>query len=374
VDEVLLEDVGLGLLHRCQSILIATEAHEGRVTGIARSIVRPGLKRYLMRTGRIVAYETEMSSKTFMAKRDFFLMALVNLLWAGSYAASKIAMRHVTPTELVILRYLVALAVLAPLTLRQRFEDGFSLKDLGLLMLLGGVTFALSPWLQATGIFLSRVVDASLIIALEPVATAFLARIVLKEHLSRQQQLGFLGALAGFCILSGLNPARLASLASSGVIGNLLIALSLCGEVTYGVVSKVLLRRHSPLTVFTAGLAFGVTMLFALAGSRFHPGHLLTLDRASLAALLFLGLGCSAFCYTVYNIVLARAQVSEVTLTIYLQPVFGVVIGLVGLGEPLHLRTLAGGAIILLSVGLVLGNGKAIQKESGKRWPATEDA
>ncbi|MCC6443841.1 MAG: DMT family transporter [Armatimonadetes bacterium] len=154
-----------------------------------------------------------------MSKRDFFLMALANLLWAGSCAASKIAMRHLSPLELVLLRYGIALAVLVPLTGRQKFGRGFDLKDLGLLALLGGVAFAFSPWLQATGIHLSRAVDASLIIALEPVATALLAWAVLKERLSARQKVGFAGALAGFCILSGLNPLRLGSLLSAGLIG-----------------------------------------------------------------------------------------------------------------------------------------------------------
>ncbi|MCC6443840.1 MAG: DMT family transporter [Armatimonadetes bacterium] len=90
------------------------------------------------------------------------------------------------------------------------------------------------------------------------------------------------------------------------------------------------------------------------------------MDAASLSALLFLGLGCSAFCYTLCAAVLSRADVSEVTLTIYLQPVFGVLIGLFLLNEPLYWRTFIGGAVIFASVTLALSEclpGKALEPE-----------
>ena len=66
--------------------------------------------------------------------------------------------------------------------------------------------------------------------------------------------------------------------------------------------------------------------------------------------ILYLGAVASGLAYALYNASLRHLDASEVGVYTNLIPIVGVLTGIVFLGEPLSLRAIIGGAIVMLGV------------------------
>jgi drug/metabolite transporter (DMT)-like permease len=87
------------------------------------------------------------------------------------------------------------------------------------------------------------------------------------------------------------------------------------------------------------------------------PSLLVALSALALAVL------CTAVAYLFYFTLIANVGPTSTLTVTFLAPGFGVLFGVLLLGEPFGPGTLAGLAIILLSVALVTGIGPGRQKE-----------
>jgi len=85
----------------------------------------------------------------------------------------------------------------------------------------------------------------------------------------------------------------------------------------------------------------------------FEQQAALVFDLRSLGALLYLAIPGSAITFTVYYWMLSHAPATRVALIAYTIPIVAVVVGAIAFGEPLRLKLLFGGALVLLGVAIV---------------------
>ena len=229
----------------------------------------------------------------------------------------------------------------------------------GLLLALGFLTFFFAPLAQIIGLADSQATDNVLIIAMEPLLTVLIAWVFIREKITLFHGVAFGFALFGFMLLAGITPAGLARGWNPRLIGNLLILFSLVGEGAYSTLSRKLMERHPPLLIFGSSLVVGVFFL-TLALSHARGGGIGTLGARSFSAknifcLAWLGpLGTTAT-YLYWMLALAEAPIASVALTLFVQPLFGSIWGLVFLKDRLNLIQAAGGALIFAAVsGLAL--------------------
>lgn len=187
-------------------------------------------------------------------------------------------------------------------------------------------------------------------------ANVFLA-ILVSSLLFRYEKLGkgkILGCIVGFAgvVLINFNGSGLDT--SMSFLGEGCILLS---TVSYAF-SSVLIKRYSqkenPVTLsgyqFMAG---GIVMVFAglLLGGRLHPG-----TAASVCLLLYMAL-ISAVAYSLWGILLKYNSVGRVTVYGFMNPVFGVILSAVLLGEKNQAFTLRGLiSLILVCAGIFMVN------------------
>jgi len=76
-------------------------------------------------------------------------------------------------------------------------------------------------------------------------------------------------------------------------------------------------------------------------------------DAVDVACMLALALGSTGVAYLLYFRLLAELGATGGMTVIFVVPVFGVLWGALFLDEAIHLATVAGGAVILLSVWLI---------------------
>ncbi len=287
------------------------------------------------------------------------LLALINVLWAGSAIPAKIVLGSaalsvpgkVGPYTLAFARFAPA-ALLLYLTLRLRGQRiRLERRDLPRFFLVGALGIALTYGIFYGGIRGTTASEASLLITAEPILIAFFAALFLHERLHRWQWGGMAAGFAGVYLVvnQGIVPHF-----STSAAANAVVAIALCFEVSSGILAKKLVSRYSGLVVVTVEMAVGAMLLlpFAFLEMRSAPGH--GLDALSLGSIAYLGLICSFLCYGVWYMLLPRLKLSAMAGFLFIQPVMGPLLGTLILGERLSLWAGIGAALVLSGVWLVV--------------------
>ncbi len=145
-----------------------------------------------------------------------------------------------------------------------------------------------------------------------------------------------------------------------GVLGIALAAALYGVAIVY---SRNHLRDLPPLVAPTGQLLLASALLLPLALVVERPYLLPTPSLASILSLLVLAVLGTAVAFVVYYHVLALMDASHVSMTTYLIPIFGVILGVLVLGEQLTWHSYVGCGLILLGVMTVNGlfNGRLPQ-------------
>jgi drug/metabolite transporter (DMT)-like permease len=291
-------------------------------------------------------------------------LVVCNILWSSSYATSKHLFATFHPLEVSFLRNLVAglpLLIYCAWGGRRSILANWlrHLKPLDSRMIaVGTLTFFVSPVCQMTGLNLSRAVDSSLMVAMEPLFTVFAACLLLGERLASRQILSFGMALIGAGILSEVTWGKLLAFADARLVGNLIFLISIASEASYSVFAKPVLDRRAPVLFLTVSQWTGIVLLFGANVARDGISRVAGLAPFLAAGwsdqflILYMGLGCSLFAYLYWMNALKDMPVSILALSLYVQPVLGVAWGACFLGETVGITTAVGAALILTAVWL----------------------
>ena len=290
------------------------------------------------------------------AARDWRLwlaLATVYLVWGSTYLGIRVMVETIPPLLGSGLRFLLAGAALYPFLLARRGRAGVRVTArqagaaalVGLLFLAGG-----------TGLVTVAERDvpsglAAVLVAAMPLGVVLLRRLA-GERVPRATALGVAAGFAGVgvLVLPG-NPAP-----EAGWLGLVLIMVA---NVSMAVASFASSRLPVPgdtlvataLELLPAGAALCLGGLLAGEAGRLDPG---AVSGASLAALAYLTVAGSLVAYTAYVWLLANAPVSQATTHTHVNPVVAVALGWLVLHERVTLATLAGAALIIGSVAVVV--------------------
>jgi drug/metabolite transporter (DMT)-like permease len=227
---------------------------------------------------------------------------------------------------------LVGVAVVRRLDLRVHRRDLPLVLGQGLLLALHWTTFFQS-------IVVSGIAIGLLSFATFPLFTAGLEPLLLGTRLSRPQLVGALGILVGIAIL--VPEPSLEGATTRGLLWGLV------GAGTFAML-VVLNRRlsHDYPSIVLSAYQDGVAAIVLMPALLFFPAPLLFEPRP-LLILLILGVGCTAVAHTLFIAGLAHMTAQLASLFVGLEPVWGIALGLLILGEMPTPRSLAGGMIIV---------------------------
>jgi drug/metabolite transporter (DMT)-like permease len=290
----------------------------------------------------------------------FVALVLANALWAGTYTAGKVALGELSPVELNALRFTLAALLLSPVLVRNRRElaslirDRRALVTLALLILLGWV---LNKTLEYVGLALSTAADVALLISTESLFTAVLSWTVLRERVTRAGALALVVGMFGayLIVARGFAPNLGGSVAGAWrIVGDLLVILSLFVEAVYTIKGKTVLVRWPPL-LFTALTITGSLVVWLPAGAVAvaHSGWP-RLTPLGLLAVLYMALVATVVAYWLWFRGLSVIDGSAAAPLLFIQPLLGAALAVWLLRDALTWATLAGGALILASLMLVL--------------------
>ena len=308
------------------------------------------------------------------------ILALTALMavWGGSFIAIKIAVRHISPVQLLLARFIPSAVLLAPMAwLMQRQRQthiGFwkSLSKREKTALIGASFFAVPAYhfCLNTG---SRMIPAgwaSLVIALNPASIIIFAALLLREPVGWRRWSGIGLAFAGLVLIAARSQEISTAGAGDATSGDLLtrlagIAITLGSVISFGAytsISKRLIRRHPPFITMAWSISLGTAMLLPAL----NPGFFRTMAEAPAElwmSVLYLSVVCTVAAFAVWFWALNKWEAGRTGAFIYLVPMFALYLSYLMLDEVFNIWLAAGSALVLGGVVLAAGTSRAAVKQ-----------
>jgi drug/metabolite transporter (DMT)-like permease len=284
-----------------------------------------------------------------MLLRAALLPGTFVLLWSTGFIGAKLGLPHAESATFLLLRYALAALVLGGIALAQRSawpRDSAEIAHIvvaGLLLhfvYIGGVFAAIERGLPA-GV-------SALIVSLQPLLTAVVARPLLGERIGPRQWLGFLLGLAGAALVVA-EKLRLGSGDSWAVA---LSVAALLG-ITAGTLYQKRFLSHMDLRSGTALQYLACALAFAPCALAFETMHL-EWTAAFAVALVWLVVVLSVGAVSLLFVLLRRGEAARTAALFYLVPPCTAVVAFLLFGETLGPVALGGMAVSVLGVALAM--------------------
>lgn len=272
--------------------------------------------------------------------RIYILMVLAAFCWSGAFIAGKFAVPYIPTVSLTFGRFIVATAVMA---LIKKYTESknpeeryvFQKKDLKKFLFTGIVGMVGYHIFFFLSLKYTTAINSSIIGATNPVVTALLAVIFLKQRLPLRQALGIVLSLLG--VVLTITAGDLSVLASFGLNkGDLIMCLAVVVWAAYGVYSKSRCAGISPvaITYYSFLVCTLVLIPFVLLEKpwAFLPG----VPTEAYIAVIFMAIFPSCFSYLVQQIAIKEIGPARSSVFINLVPVFSFILATLILGEELQ--------------------------------------
>ena len=278
-----------------------------------------------------------------MPLRDFALVAVIVIAWAGNFLMSALALREIPPFLFTALRFVILTLVLLPWLKRPTPGQWPRLVAVGLSV--GVLHFGLSfSALRLAGDLSSPAIVMQSYVPM----TAVLGWFWLGERFGWRTGLAIAVSFAGVLVL-GFDPLVLDAPAS------LVLMLVSAFFLALG---TVLMKGLRDLDVFSQQGWMGVISIVPLLATSMliEPGALAALPQVSWigwAGAAYAAFAASLLGHGLYYVLVQRHPVAQVTPWLLLTPLLAVGLGIAFWGDRPGLRLLIGGAMVLGGVFMI---------------------
>ena len=282
-------------------------------------------------------------------RTDYIVLFALGALWGSSFGAIKIALHGVTPLTVMSVRILLAGAALLLLILVRKtplprgIQNWIKICWMALFGTL--IPFFLVPWGQLQ-------IDSSLaaiLMAVNPLFALTLGHFFSEhESFTLRQLLAMLVGFSGILLVFGEN-------AISSINGNIwaqlaVIGAGFCYTISGVIVSRV--RGASADSVSASIFICSSVIVFPLWMILEQPWSL-HFETESLLALTHLGLVSTGMAFLMRYYIILRAGAVFLSYVAFIIPMFGILFGILFLGETISVNTM--GAVVLILSGVYLG-------------------
>lgn len=272
------------------------------------------------------------------------LMLIAVIMFGLSFVSIKISMEVFPPISLSFYRFLIASFVLFPIMKKISPGEQLKKKHLPLMIFTALIGITLYFYFENNGVLRISANDASIIIAMMPVAAAIGERLFLKKKLSFISIAAILTSIFGIYLIIG------AKLDGGSALGYLYMFGAIISFSLFLILTKPLFDHYSDITVtFYQGLFGTIGFLpFLFLKVRWD-----FLTPSILLHFLFLAIGCSAFGNYFNLYALNYLNVATAAIFMNLIPVFTFIFSYFIFGDMLSVVQLLGALVVIISVSVV---------------------
>ena len=285
------------------------------------------------------------------------ILLLMNFFWAGVYSAYKVIGQDIGGGGIVTLRFGLAAVCLL---LAWPWLHGAAPRGRDFLnaCLMGVLVFVLGQRLQVYANQVGTAGNSSVLMAVQPLFTSVAAAFFLRERIGPRRLAGF---VLGICGVALLNRVWRGDFHWTGLVPSLIFISTFFCETAYSILGKPIVARAGGAKTVAVGLLAGTAVNLLIDGPQTLRAAK-TLPFQSWGLLAGLAIICTVIGYTLWLVAIRECPVNVVALTVFIQPVFGVAVAALWLGEVVHWGHLLGSVTIL--AGLVLGLSRQIHRPS----------
>jgi len=282
-------------------------------------------------------------------------------VWGSAFAFGKLALRDLTVSQLILLRFTLASLALLPLIIRSHAWPERS--DLPRFVLTGILAVPVTFLLQFQGLVLTTIARASLIIGSIPPLLALGGSVFLGERLGRRGWLAIGASVLGIAVITG-SPASGGSLPGDG-----LVLLSCIVSAIWVMLNKRLSEKYGALVATAYLLLIGT---IAVAPITLIQDGLprMALPLSTWIPVLVLGLFCTALPFILWNWGLERMPASRAGVFLNLEPLVGTLLGVTLWHDALSPGLIVGGALV---IGAALAAARLERASEDHRMVANRD-
>jgi drug/metabolite transporter (DMT)-like permease len=278
-------------------------------------------------------------------------LVLTTAFWGGAFIAGRHLAQHMPHFLAATGRFVAALLPLLAFALATGNFPRLTRRQVGATLLLGATgVFAYNAFFFA-GLAHIPASRAALIVALSPIMTMLVMRVLAHERWSALRFAGVAVSLVGVTLV--ITRGDLASVLGGAVgLGELWIFLAVVAWVAYTIIGKRALDGLSATAATAWSTLWGTLMLAVPALVELAGGAVRWPDGLSWLAMAYLGVCGTALAFVWYNQAVATIGPARATLFTNLVPVFAVIFSVVFLGERPVLASLVGGVLVVSGVFL----------------------
>jgi drug/metabolite transporter (DMT)-like permease len=275
----------------------------------------------------------------------FAACAVASCFWGCGFFFGKIALAEMSFAHMVLYRFLFAMPALLPLLVTHR--PGLNRREWGLLVAASFFGVPVQFLIQFYALSITTVSHAALMVGTMPVILAVGAAVFAHE---RMDLVGWM-ALAGSTCGAGLIALGAGSHSKGGatLAGDLLVVVSLLIALSWILINKELMERHSHVVVTAYGLAIGTLMLMVWVPVQYGMPPVAGVSVKAWLALAGSGVLCTATTTLLWNWGMTQVPASQAGVLLNMEPLIGSLLGVLVLGERLGPSAWAGGGLILAS-------------------------
>lgn len=281
-----------------------------------------------------------------MNKNYHFYAIITIIFWAMAFVFTRLALQYFDVYTLSFLRYLSASLTLLVIICFMKINKPKK-EDFITYLLSGCIGFFIYVILFTKGTGMVTSATGSIVIAMVPVFTAFLASFFYKEKLKTYQWFAIGIEFIGILVLTLMNGTFSIN---EGVLWLLVAALCLA---TYNLLQRKLTKKYSAIEASTYSIFIGTLFLCIFLPSAIEPTIHAPIEH--IIYVLILGIFSSALAYIAWAKAISMAEkTTYVSNYMFITPFLTTILGFVMMGEIPDKATILGGTIIL--IGLFIFN------------------
>ncbi|MFB2538753.1 MULTISPECIES: DMT family transporter [unclassified Acinetobacter] len=269
-----------------------------------------------------------------------FYMIVALIIWASSFTAGKYAYQMFDPAVVVLLRLSIAAAIVLPLFIRHYHTVAPDLRKK-----MWGISFLIFPigiLMQFIGLGYTSASSAVTVIGTEPILVLLLGFLLFGKKVAWYDWILSVLAFLGIVIL-GLGSHGDGTVSLFGLTLVLLAGIGFTLSIYLGqsFMEKIAPNVYTSI-IFVQGVILCLPLVLILTKTwQIH------FSWSGLFAVIYLGVGCSWLAYKLWNIGLTKTPTHISGMLIALEPVFGVIIAMLVLGERMNTLMALGSVLVI---------------------------
>jgi drug/metabolite transporter (DMT)-like permease len=284
------------------------------------------------------------------------------VIWGSTWLFIKLGLEALPPITFAAIRFIISCAIIFLIIRIRRIQLPRARGDWTLLAITGILSFAFNYGLVFWG---EQYISSGLAALLQATLPAF-GLVFAHFHLPGERlswsRIG--GVVLGVCGVGVVFSNQLAIAGTMALAGCVALILSAMFAAYSNVLVKAYGKHMDPAILAAGQMLFGLMVLLVvgipLEGNplRFHWTPM------ALIALLYLAVVGTVIAFLLYYWLVLNMDVTKSMLIALVTPVVAVLLGMIVLDEEIGWRTLAGGAMIMLGIALIVVRKTRKQEET----------